>query len=202
MEFSRSNRMDSMYKNYLLAQAKRDNSIAKSMESSSKINTPVRTTGQVLGDLSFIIQIKNNNLVRKEYLLWDADDQYILNDPNAPTNSGIDIVGTKKNYQGILNQLVSSSYRITGVNFEVTAGSSSQLDNPIKIWTSSPDNDANIYQKSINPSLYKNSQQYQLNLIETGDDLELNLFSAWTSFIEPSAIFTMRIFASSGVAFK
>lgn len=165
-------------------------------------NRAVRTTAKVLGDLSFIIQIKNLTSTTKDYLLWDADNQYKNNTgKGSPTNQGVEIIGTKKNYKSILNQLIGNTYQVCTVNFEVTTGSNSQLDQPIKLYTNSQDNDAAIFQKSIVPSLYKNSQQFQIDLIETSDQLILDMFSAWVSQIEGNTTLTMRIFASSGKSF-
>lgn len=189
-----------MLQSALKANAMKMNNIAR-MAAKTK-EEPIRTTAKIKADLSFIISVTNLTAEDKPYILFDADGQYAFNDPNAPTNEGIEIVGEKKNYKAILNQLIGNSYQIVEVNVETAAGSPLQLNQSIKIWTNSQDNDANIFVTSINPSLFKNSQQYLPNLIETSDNLNLDMFSAWTSVIKAETTFTYRIFMSYVKSFR
>ena len=111
------------------------------------------------------IEIKNTGLTEESVVLFDALDAY-ADQQNYVQPGTISITGVSKNYQLVLNKLLTSKYIATAVHLETLEGKETQFARPMSFWDDTLQVDNIGISQTLYPSAGRNSMQQLRNLVE------------------------------------
>lgn len=143
-----------------------------------------------------MLEVENVSASQGLAVLFDASGA-IATKSGAVNSDGITIKSTNYDYQLILNNLASTEqYCIEKTEFEVLAGSESQLNNSWLVQEDVPFTKGLNLCTQIEPSTYKNAYQQQDKRLTVLDPFSITRNRALSIVMEPGAKISLRMLVS------
>ena len=145
-------------------------------------------------DLYVEIEIENTTDKELELVLFDAIDAYALQQ-NYNQPAGLNILGVSKNYQLVVNKLISGKFLVKDIHLETLSGKEQQFARPWSFFDDTLKVDTISVSKSLYPTRGRISMQEQLNLQELkGVNHTISASTALTTKVVPQNRYIIRIY--------
>lgn len=125
----------------------------------------IAKTAKTTRDLYLELQIVSTSLSNQSVVIFDAQGAYADQQSYIAPGS-VTITGVSKNYQLVLNKLISGKFIISDLHLETLSSKLTQFAQPLSFWDDSMKVDNIAISQTIYPNAGRNSMQQQLNMVE------------------------------------
>ncbi len=162
-------------------------SYAKTMENIAK-------TAKTVRDLYLELQIVSTSATNQTVVIFDAQGAYA--DQQSYVQPGtVTITGVSKNYQLVINKLITGKFIINELHLETLSNKLTQFAQPLSFWDDSMKVDNISISQSIFPNAGRNSMQQQLNMVELPEISKIvEATTALVFDIVPGNTYNLRFF--------